>query len=45
MNDQATHWLLLVVGVLGSVAAYTAAHRLLAPPLDDEDDLAKLAKN
>jgi len=45
VNDQATHWLLLVVGVLGSVAAYTAAHRLLAPPLDDEDDLAKLAKN
>ena len=45
MNEQATHWLLLVVGVLGSVAAYTAAHRLLAPPADDDDDLSKLAKN
>ena len=43
MSDQAMHWLLLVVGVLGSVAAYTTAHRLLAPPSDEEDDLSKLA--
>ena len=45
MNDQAIHWMLLVVGVLGSVAAYTTIHRVLAPPVDDEDDLTKLAKN
>src|SRR5256885_10078910 len=45
MSDQAVHYILLIVGVLGSVAAYTAAHRLFAPPVDDEGDLAKLAKN
>ena len=44
MSDQALHYLLLVVGILGSVAAYTAAHRLFASPVDDEGDLAKLAK-
>jgi tight adherence protein C len=44
MSDQAIHWVLLVVGVLGSVAAYTAIHRMFAPPADEEDDLAKLAK-
>jgi tight adherence protein C len=44
MNDQAAHYILLIVGVLGSVAAYTAAHRMFAPPPDDEGDLAKLAK-
>ncbi len=38
------HYFLLVVGVLGSAAVYTAAHRLFAPPPEDEADLAKLAK-
>ena len=39
------HYLLLVIGVLGSVAAYTAIHRLLAPPSElDQSDLAQLAK-
>lgn len=43
--DPMTHYLLLAVGVGGSVAAYTAASRLFAPPPDaDEADLAKLAK-
>ena len=46
MTGQAVHYLLLVVGVLGSVAAYTAIHRLFAPPPDgDATDLAKLAKS
>lgn len=43
--DPTTHYLLLAVGVGGSVAAYTAASRLFAPPPDSDDaDLAKLAK-
>ena len=43
--DPLTHWLLLAVGVLGSVAAYTAASRLFAPPAEgDPSDLTKLAK-
>lgn len=44
MGNDFTHYLLLVVGILGSVAAYTAAHRFFASPPDDEGDLAKLAK-
>ncbi|MDD5305108.1 MAG: type II secretion system F family protein [Elusimicrobia bacterium] len=43
--DPLMHYLLLAVGVLGSVAAYTAASRLFAPPADvAEGDLSKLAK-
>lgn len=43
--DPLMHYVLLAVGVLGSVAAYTAASRLFAPPAEgDESDLAKLAK-
>lgn len=43
--DPVTHWMLLAVGVLGSVFCYTAANRVFAPPADaDESDLAKLAK-
>jgi tight adherence protein C len=43
--DPLTHYILLGVGILGSVAAYTAASRLFAPPPDANDtDLAKLAK-
>ena len=39
------HYLLLAVGVLGSVAFYTALSRLLAPPAEaDETDLSRLAK-
>ena len=38
------HYMLLIVGVLGSVAAYTGMHRMFAPPVDDEGDLSKLAK-
>jgi tight adherence protein C len=45
MSNQVMHYLLLVVGVLGSVAAYTAAHRMFAPPPEDEGELSKLAKN
>lgn len=46
MTGQAVHYLLLVVGVLGSVACYTAIHRLFAPPPEsDANDLTKLAKN
>ena len=45
MSSQFVHYLLLVVGVLGSVAAYTSIHRLLAPPPEvDKSDLAQLAK-
>ncbi len=44
VNDPLIHWMLLVVGVLGSVAAYTAAHRLFAPAQEDETELSKLAK-
>ncbi|MBI3289179.1 MAG: type II secretion system F family protein [Elusimicrobia bacterium] len=40
-----THYLLLAVGVLGSVACYTAASRMFAPPGEaDEGDLSRLAK-
>lgn len=43
--DPVTHWLLMAVGILGSIACYSAASRLFAPPSDgDESDLAKLAK-
>jgi tight adherence protein C len=43
--DPMTHYMLLAVGVGGSVAAYTAVSRMFAPPADaDETDLAKLAK-
>lgn len=43
--DPVTHYMLLAVGVGGSVAAYTAVSRMFAPPADaDETDLAKLAK-
>lgn len=39
------HYLLLVIGVLGSVAAYTAIQRLLTPPPSPEtSDLSQLAK-
>ncbi len=43
--DPLIHYLLLIVGVLGSVACYTAMSRLFAPPAEaDESDLSKLAK-
>lgn len=43
--DPLIHYLLLVVGVLGSVACYTAMSRMFAPPAEaDESDLSKLAK-
>lgn len=43
--DPMMHWLLLAVGVLGSVFCYTAVSRVFAPPAEgDETDLAKLAK-
>jgi len=45
ISDPLVHYLLLVIGVLGSVAAYTSIHRLLAPPPEeDKSDLAHLAK-
>ena len=44
--DPVMHYVLLAVGVLGSVACYTAASRLFASPGDvDESDLTRLAKN
>ncbi|MDE2491232.1 MAG: type II secretion system F family protein [Elusimicrobia bacterium] len=43
--DPLTHYLLLAVGVLGSVACYTTISRLFAPPAEpDESDLSRLAK-
>ena len=43
--DPLMHYILLAVGVLGSVAAYTAASRMFAPPAEAaEGDLSKLAK-
>ncbi len=43
--DPLMHYVLLAVGVLGSVACYTAASRMFAPPPEDgEGDLSKLAK-
>ena len=43
--DPLMHYILLAVGVLGSVAAYTAASRMFAPPPEaDASDLSKLAK-
>jgi len=45
MNDQIVQYILLAVGILGSVAAYTAAHRLFAPaPPISATDLTNLAK-
>ncbi|HAM35550.1 MAG TPA: hypothetical protein DEB40_01960 [Elusimicrobia bacterium] len=45
MSGPLLHYALLVIGVLGSVAFYTAVHRLLAAaPEEDQSDLAKLAK-
>ena len=39
------YYLLLVVGILGSVAAYTAVNRIAAPPPeDDKTDLSRLTK-
>jgi tight adherence protein C len=43
--DSLTRYLLLAVGVLGSVACYVAISRLFAPPAEgDESDLSRLAK-
>lgn len=44
MDSQFIHYLLLATSILGSVAAYTTAHRIFAPPVDDASELAKLAK-
>src|SRR5262245_51165690 len=45
MSDNAIHFILLAVGVLGSVCCYTACHRIFAPPPEeDATSLAKLAK-
>lgn len=45
MSDQTMHWMLMIVGILGSVAAYTAVNRLASPPEKVADtDLTKLAK-
>jgi tight adherence protein C len=43
-NDPLIHYLLMIVGVLGSVAAYTATHRMFTPAQEDETELSKLAK-
>ncbi len=45
MNPQLVHYLLVGVGILGSVACYTAIHRLSAtPPELDASDLSKLTR-
>ena len=45
MDGQLMHYLLLATAILGSDAAYSAAHRLFAPPPEESaGDLAKLAK-
>lgn len=44
MNDQVFHWLLMVVGILGSMACFTAVQRLFSPPPPEEaGSLASLA--
>ena len=44
MNDQVFHWLLMVVGILGSMACFTAVQRIFAPPPpEDASSLANLA--
>lgn len=44
MSDQVFHWLLMVVGILGSMACFTAVQRLFAPPPPEEaGSLASLA--
>ncbi|MBI5210343.1 MAG: type II secretion system F family protein [Elusimicrobia bacterium] len=45
MNDTVVRWILLTVGILGSMAAYTTVSRLLTPPPPPkESDLSMLAK-
>jgi len=45
MNSQFMHYMLLAVGWLGSVAAYTAIHRLFTPAAAPaEGDLSRLAR-
>ncbi len=44
--EPALHWMLFVIGFLGSAAAYTAVSRLAAPTDEgDATDLSKLAKS
>src|SRR2546430_1740333 len=45
MSDQVIKYLLMIVSILGSIAAYTTAHRAFAPAEDDSaTDLTRLAK-
>ncbi|MCX5790182.1 MAG: type II secretion system F family protein [Elusimicrobia bacterium] len=43
MEGQAFHWLLMIVGILGSMAAFTTVQRFFAPPPPDDAGLAGLA--
>ncbi len=45
MSLTMTHYLLLILGFLGSMATYTLVHRAFTPASTDEADVAKIAKS
>ena len=45
MSLAMTHYLLLILGFLGSMATYTLVHRAFSPAAPDEADVAKIAKS
>ena len=45
MSLTMTHYLLLILGFLGSMATYTLVHRAFSPASTDEADVAKIAKS
>ncbi len=45
LMDPFTHWLLVGVGIVGSMAAYTTIMRMVTPPpVPSESDISRLAK-
>ena len=45
MSLTMTHYVLLILGFLGSMATYTLVHRAFSPAGEDEADVAKIAKS
>ena len=45
MSLTITHYVLLILGFLGSMATYTLVHRAFTPASPDEADVAKIAKS
>ncbi len=45
MSLTMMHYLLLILGFLGSMATYTLVHRAFSPAVQDETDVAKIAKS